>query len=137
MLCTLDVQGAGARLVLDQFLAEQDAPELVRNRARDLAWATFEKLPVWDEQIAAVSQRWDLKRMGLVDRNILRLALQEISQPEVTPVKVAMDEAIELAKEFGTEESPAFVNGVLDAVWKKSEAREPAKSDQRTDGATE
>ena len=122
LLCVLDVQGPDVWPALEQFLSEQPFGEPVRNRARELARATFEKRAACDEQIAGVSQRWDVKRMGLVDRNVLRLALCEMSQPEITPVKVAMNEAIELAKEFGAEESPAFVNGVLDAIWRKTGA---------------
>jgi N utilization substance protein B len=138
LLCALDVQGADAWPALERFLSDtgRDAqpsarppPEAVLKRARELTRMTFEKRAVWDEQIAGVSQRWDVKRMGLVDRNVLRLALHEMSQPEITPVKVAMNEAIELAREFGAEESPAFVNGVLDAIWRRVGATE-GRSDE-------
>jgi len=128
LLCVLDVQGPDVWPALEQFLSEQPFGDPVRNRARELARVTFEQRAACDEQIAGVSQRWDVKRMGLVDRNVLRLALCEMSQPEITPVKVALNEAIELAREFGAEESPAFVNGVLDAIWRKTGAaqRNPA-----------
>ena len=118
MLCSLDVQGEDGWACLDSFLAEQDEPDAVKCWARELARATFAGRARWDEEIAGVSQRWDIPRMGLVDRNILRMALYELSRPEITPFRVTMNEAIELAREFGTEESPFFVNGVLDAVWK-------------------
>lgn len=124
LLCALDVQGADAWPALERFLGEQSAPEPVTARARHLTQLTFEKRALWDELITSVSQRWDVKRMGLVDRNILRMALHEMQQPEVTPVKVTLNEAIELAKEFGAEESPSFVNGVLDAIWRKSTTKE-------------
>lgn len=127
ILCALDVQGLDAWSALERFLTDQQASEPVLKHARELARMTFEKRDLWDEQLTSVSQRWDVKRMGLVDRNILRQALNEMNQPEITPVKVAMNEAIELAKEFGAEESPAFVNGVLDAIWRKSGTKEAAE----------
>ena len=69
-----------------------------------------------DELIAAASKNWRIDRMSRVDRNILRLGTCElIGFPDV-PVRVVINEAIELAKRFGTAESPAFVNGVLDRV---------------------
>ena len=114
-------------------MGEQPDSEPVRTRAAELARATFEKRTVWDGSIVGVSHRWDLSRMGLVDRNLLRLALFEMSQPELTPVRVAIDEAIELAKEFGAAESPAFVNGVLDAVWRKSQPAEDAPAEPPAD----
>ena len=126
VLCILDVQGADGWHTIGQFMGEQPEAEPVRRRAAELARATFDKRAVWDESIVGVSRRWDLNRMGLVDRNLLRLALHELSQPELTPGRVAIDEAIELAKEFGAAESPAFVNGVLDAVWRKGRADQDA-----------
>ncbi len=122
ILCTLDVQGNEAWPAIELFLAEVEGRDAAVDWAREAARGTFEKTALWDGQLASVSQRWDVRRMGLVDRNILRLALYEMSRPEVTPVKVALNEAIELAKEFGTEESPAFVNGVLDAIWRRQSA---------------
>jgi N utilization substance protein B len=69
-----------------------------------------------DEAIEGVSVNWRLDRMARVDRNILRLAVHElVHRPEV-PVKVVINEAIELGKKFGSENSGAFVNGVLDRV---------------------
>lgn len=128
VLCALDVQGADAWPAVQQYLSDQQEYPAVTEAARNLARHTFERRSFWDEQIAAVSERWDISRMGLVDRNILRMALCELTMPERTPVRVVLDEAIELAKEFGTEESPAFVNGVLDAVRKRMQGEEPASS---------
>lgn len=69
-----------------------------------------------DERIQSASKNWRLERMSRVDRNILRLAVAElVGSPEV-PSKVVINEAVELAKTFGAEESPAFVNGILDRV---------------------
>ena len=68
-----------------------------------------------DERIAAKSEHWRLDRMPAVDRNILRLAVYEMSEVG-TPPPVVIDEALELARKFSTDESVAFINGVLDAV---------------------
>jgi N utilization substance protein B len=67
-----------------------------------------------DAQIQAVSKNWRLERMARVDRNLLRLALYELKYAEDVPAKVAINEAIEIAKRYGTAESSAFVNGILD-----------------------
>ena len=69
-----------------------------------------------DKMIAEASEHWRVDRMPAVDRNILRLAIGELLGPGEVPASVVLDEAIELAKAFGTEASPAFVNGVLDRV---------------------
>ncbi len=69
-----------------------------------------------DEAIEAVSVNWRLDRMAKVDRNVLRLAVHELLHRPEVPVKVVIDEAIELGKKFGSESSGAFVNGVLDRI---------------------
>jgi len=72
-----------------------------------------------DRHIGQVTEHWDLDRMAVVDRNILRLAVYELLwEPEV-PAKVAINEAIEIAKKFGTRESGRFINGILDRVSKE------------------
>ncbi|MCS6954445.1 MAG: transcription antitermination factor NusB [Bryobacterales bacterium] len=71
-----------------------------------------------DRRIAAHSEHWRLERMPVVDRNILRLAVYEMMR-ESTPPVVVIDEALELARRFSTEEAVAFINGVLDAIRKE------------------
>jgi N utilization substance protein B len=84
--------------------------------ARDLVAAASERAERIDAMIAAASKNWRIDRMSRVDRNILRLgACELIAFPDV-PVKVVINEAVELAKRFGTAESSAFVNGVLDRI---------------------
>jgi len=68
-----------------------------------------------DAVIARASRNWRLERMARVDRNLLRLAVYELKCSADVPAKVAINEAIEIAKRFGTAESPAFINGILDA----------------------
>ena len=75
--------------------------------------AIVEKLPEIDEAVDAVSQGWKTRRMGKVDLTLIRLAVYEMKYEEDIPVKVAINEAVELAKQYGTDDSPAFINGVL------------------------
>lgn len=72
-----------------------------------------------DKQIEAKSQNWRLERMPVVDRNILRLAIYELSRNAVPPA-VVIDEAVELARRFSSDESLPFINGVLDAVHRQT-----------------
>ena len=72
-----------------------------------------------DDELQSASRNWRLERMSTVDRNILRLAAAELMYDASVPTKVVINEAIELAKRFGTTESPAFVNGILDRVAAK------------------
>jgi transcription antitermination protein NusB len=73
---------------------------------------------VLDEKLSSVSRNWRVDRMSRLDRNILRLALYELTLPEDLPRQVVFNEAIELAKRFGTAEAPAFINGVLESASK-------------------
>ena len=71
------------------------------------------KLPEIDKLLEEMTEGWKLKRLGRVELNILRLAVYEMKYDESIPEKVAINEAVELAKKFGGDESPAFINGVL------------------------
>lgn len=84
--------------------------------ANELVYRVVEHLGDIDRRIQTVSRNWRLERMSRVDRNVLRLAVGELCHAEEVPVKVAINEAVELAKRFGTSESPAFVNGILDRI---------------------
>jgi transcription antitermination protein NusB len=89
------------------------AAELVRGAVRNAAEI--------DARIAKHAEHWRIERMPAVDRNILRLAVFEMTG-EKTPAPVVIDEAIELARKFSSEESAQFVNGVLDAIHRESAA---------------
>jgi len=84
--------------------------------ATDLVTAATQRGPEIDELIASSSKNWRIDRMSRVDRNILRLGACELLAFKDVPVKVVINEAVELAKRFGTAESSAFVNGVLDRI---------------------
>ena len=98
----------------DEFLRDSlpDHPEVIRF-ARSLVDGVREKKTELDEKIAAQSKNWSIHRMSVTDRNVLRLALYECLYLE-TPKPVVINEAIELAKKFGSADSSAFVNGILD-----------------------
>lgn len=84
--------------------------------AEELARGTIERREEIDTRIKAYSENWDFHRIAVVDRNILRLAIYEmLFRPDIPPV-VSINEAIELAKKFSTEDSSRFVNGILDRV---------------------
>jgi N utilization substance protein B len=106
--------GAAVSDYADLFELEVDAPSL--EFAGQLVACVRERLAEIDDLIQSVSRNWRLERMSRVDRNILRLAAGELRHLPEVPVKVAINEAVELAKRFGTSESPAFVNGILDRI---------------------
>jgi len=85
-----------------------------------------------DRMISACALNWTLRRMAVVDRNILRLAAYELFHCDDVPHVAAIDEAIELAKEFGDDNSGRFVNGILDRLLRERQAREaaPAEADK-------
>jgi N utilization substance protein B len=83
----------------------------------ELAKGTSDMATDIDNRITSKSANWRLERMPTVDRNILRMAIYEMSREE-TPAAVVIDEALELARQFSGEESVSFINGILDAVHK-------------------
>jgi N utilization substance protein B len=128
----------------DTGLADQvvmdgsDDPE-VRRAALQMSAATWEQRKIIDERIERIAPQWPPRRQPGVDRNLIRLAIWEMTSTD-TPPKVVIDEAIELAKHFSTEQSPAFVNGVLDAVLKEHETLteiEPRRHEDTKEEKTE
>ncbi len=111
--------------VADNF----ELPEGARAFAAELVTGVAARRAELDELLAAHATHWRVSRMAAVDRNILRLGAFELLHTD-TPAQVVLDEAVELARRFGAEQSHAFVNGVLDAVARGARAarREPADS---------
>ena len=97
-----------------------DDPE-IRRSALDAASGAWEQRTIIDQRLERISPQWPPRRQPGVDRNLIRLAVWEMTSTD-TPPKVVIDEAIEMAREFSTEQSAAFVNGVLDAVLKENAA---------------
>lgn len=107
-------EGAELEEQLDNYLEEQEElkPEerlFLRGRVMEI----IEALPMLDAEIQQKATGWKLQRMNRVDLTLIRLALYEMKMDETVPVKVAINEAVELAKIYGGDESPQFVNGVL------------------------
>jgi transcription antitermination protein NusB len=90
--------------------------------ARDLVSGVRRNRPDMDARIEQVAENWSLKRMAATDRNILRLGAYELLHT-ATPEKVSIDEAVELAKRFGSEQSAQFVNGILDRLMRMKEKK--------------
>jgi len=118
-LYQLDVQGSDLLVRLGEFFIENSSDDSVRRLATDWTRGTWENLVQCDELIADSAIKWQLSRLSPVDKSILRLAVYQLKFSPDIPAKVVINEAIELAKKFSTDKSPAFINGVLDAVLRK------------------
>ncbi|HEY7290482.1 MAG TPA: transcription antitermination factor NusB [Vicinamibacterales bacterium] len=121
-----ELAGGDVAQVADTFFAHQwpnpdPPPESLREFATALARDTVARLAEIDALIAQTTERWRPERMGVLDRLILRMAICELSRDPATPPPVIINEALELARTFATEDSVKFVNGMLDAVRKKIE----------------
>jgi N utilization substance protein B len=101
--------------------AEQDAEDEIKQFAADLVRGVTEKLSAIDEKISQYATNWRLDRMAFVDRNILRLGCYELLFRQDIPPKVSINEAVELAKKYSTQEAAKFVNGILDKVKAEKE----------------
>jgi len=108
--------------------AEESLIVEVTSIAREMARGTHERIDEIDRIIQAHLRRWDYSRVGNVEKAILRLAVYEMVYCPKTPVKVALNEALELGKEFTTRQSVRFINGVLDKVARQ--ARQDGKDDK-------
>jgi N utilization substance protein B len=102
--------------VLKHFWAEFQPDEEVKAFAEEIVKGTFKYVTRINGLIQDCAQNWSLDRMAVVDRNVLRMAIYEILYRMDIPTSVTINEAIEIAKKYGTEESGAFVNGILDRV---------------------
>lgn len=93
---------------------------------REIYEGTLENRERIDELISEFTVGWKVDRLAFLDRNILRMAIYEMLYYDDTPAEVVMNEAIELAKEYGTENAPEFVNGILDRIWNEKSEKEKA-----------
>jgi len=119
-LYQLDVNGASDPTAFEsEFWSRHPVDAEARAFADALVRGSKEHQPRIDELIARYAEHWDLDRMAVVDRNILRLAVYELMLDAAVPPKVAINEAIEIAKKFGTAESGRFINGVLDRIHRE------------------
>jgi N utilization substance protein B len=102
--------------LLKHFWAEYKPDDEVKAFAEETVKGTYKHLADIDKLIRQCAKNWSLDRMAVVDRNVLRMAVYEILYRMDIPTSVTINEAIEIAKKFGTDDSGAFVNGILDSV---------------------
>jgi|SRR3990172_1996497 len=115
-LYEIDLTGHGATEVVQRLLKDEKVSEDNTSFIHELIEGVTRNKEKLDEQIRNFAPAWPLEQIPPIDRNILRLAIFEVLIDNKVPLKVAINEAVELAKTFGAEASPKFVNGVLGSV---------------------
>ena len=116
VLYEVDSVGHDVDETLTRFLAEEELSEENAAFARELVSGVVQNREKIDHNIQSFAPAWPVEQIPVVDRNILRLAIFEILLDNKVPVKAGINEAVELAKRFGSDSSPKFVNGVLGSV---------------------
>lgn len=119
MLYQMDIRRAPSDQIIGEFWREHEPPDDVKAFANVLFTGTATHLQEVDALIGSHADNWDMKRMAVIDRNILRLGTFELLHGRDAPPKVCINEAIELAKRFGDADSGKFINGILDAIHKR------------------
>lgn len=124
-LYQLDLMGEEVMEELSPFLRQQERDPQACRFARRIVEGVHEHRALLDESIQRVAQNWQIQRMAVIDRNVLRLASYELLYCEDIPPKVAINEAIELGKRYSTANSGAFINGILDKIKNQSPGAAP------------
>jgi N utilization substance protein B len=119
MLFQHDMSGNAPEMIIDTFEDLQKSKPNTRDFATKIFHGTVDHLSEIDEMIQAQADNWRLSRMAVVDRNIIRMSVYEFLHENGTPKLVVIDEAIEIAKKYGTDKSPQFINGILDGILKR------------------
>ena len=119
MLFQHDMSGNEPDTIVSTFEELQKSKPNTREFATKIFRGTVENLPRIDEMITAQADNWRLSRMAVVDRNIIRMSVYEFLHESDTPKLVIIDEAVEIAKKFGTQKSSQFINGILDGILKR------------------
>ncbi len=122
MLFQWDITHDSVDQIAATFFENYEEPQAVIDFARRLVSRTVDHVEDIDRLIQRHAEHWRLDRMATVDRNILRLASQEFLYDKETPKTVVINEAIEIARRFSSQESPQFINGILDSIKKELEA---------------
>ena len=124
MLFQIDMAGGVPAEVYPQFWKEHEAELEVKAFAQGLVEGVMKEREALDRVISGSVDNWRIERMAVVDRNILRVAVYELAWLPETPSIVVLDEAIEVGKKYGSEQSGSFINGILDSVRKRIERGE-------------
>lgn len=111
-----DVSGHDPLAALERLSAEEELSESQRAFAHELLTGVIEKREAIDDVIRQAAPQWPVAQISAIDRNILRLAIREILMNNGTPIRAAINEAVELAKIYGSDNSAKFINGVLGSV---------------------
>ena len=127
MLFQIEASGVDADKAITLFWRNFEADPEGRVYADEAIRGIVPLLPELDAMISAASSNWRIERMTRVDRNLLRLGAWELAHRKDVPRAVVLDEAVELAKSYGTDESSAFVNGVLNEIGEKVRQGEAPK----------
>lgn len=125
MLFQMDLIEAAPEEVFEEFWNGQQVAAEARVFAERLVVGVHDRRGELDEWIVKAADNWRLDRMAVVDRNVLRMAVYEMLGDDDTPAPVIIDEAIEVAKKFGSGESGGFINGILDTIRKRLEGERP------------
>jgi N utilization substance protein B len=119
MLFQHDIAGNSPDMIIATFEDLQKSKPNTREFAEKIFRGTVNNLEEIDAMITAQADNWRLSRMAVVDRNIIRMSIYEFRYESDTPKLVIIDEAIEIAKKFGTQKSSQFINGILDGILKR------------------
>jgi transcription antitermination factor NusB len=130
LFCGDIVEGLASDTAKDVIQHAEAQPE-VKDFARELSLGVLGRIAEIDRLIAAAADNWDIGRLAVVDRNVLRLAVFELVGRDDIPARVSINEAIELSKRFSTAQSGGFVNGILDRV--RMDLGLPANEDEEGD----
>jgi N utilization substance protein B len=128
-LYEMDVAGHDSRATLERVIEEEGLDAPAADFARTLLKGVVEHKSEIDTIIERTAPLWPARQLAPVDRNILRLAIREFLMDNLTPVRAAINEAVELAKEYGSDSSPKFVNGVLGSVSAMEKQTAPKQED--------
>jgi N utilization substance protein B len=115
-LYEIDVVGHPVGSVLEERISEEDLEPALSEFAHQIVVGVWPMTKTLDRFIAEHAPEWPLDQVAIIDRNILRIALWEFAVYSKTPIKVAINEAVELAKVYGSDSTPRFVNGVLGSL---------------------
>ena len=119
MLYQHDMSGNAPEMIVSTFEDLQKSKPNTREFATKIFKGTVENLEKIDGMIVQQADNWRIERMAVVDRNLIRMAIYEFLYENDTPKLVIIDEAIEIAKRFGTQKSSQFINGILDGILKR------------------
>ncbi|MBK8178249.1 MAG: transcription antitermination factor NusB [Planctomycetes bacterium] len=132
-LYQVDLRGRSAVEERERFLRDEEPDKEARKFAEARIEGVLETQPELDRAIQEVAQNWDISRMAVIDRNVLRIATFELLHCKDIPPKVAINEAIEIGKRFSTANSGAFINGILDKIKSRHvDKHKPAAAERST-----